>query len=102
VNVNGVPLNVGSHCQTATPFTLALTGVQPSYNVGAQYGVLTGMVTIPAFKGCGVAENLDPIFTASVSGPGNFVKVNQAVICTPANPTPPPNGCPPAKPIPKH
>jgi hypothetical protein len=98
VDVNGVPLNVGPHCQTATPFTLALRGVQPSYNISAQHGVLTGMVTIPPFKGCGVAENLDPVFNATVSGPGNFVKVTQAVLCVPVTHT----VCPPRKPIPKH
>jgi hypothetical protein len=100
VDVNGVPLNVGPHCQTATPFTLALRGVPPSYNVSLQFGVLTGVVTIPPFKGCGVAENLDPVFNATVSGPGNFVKVTQAVLCTPT--IAPPNGCPPVKPKPKH
>jgi hypothetical protein len=97
VDVNGVPLNVGPHCQTS-PFNLVLTGVPPTYNVASQYGVLTGTVTVPPFTGCGVGENLDSIFTASVSGPGNFVKVTQAVFCTPVNG----GGCPPAKPHPKH
>ena len=96
VDVNGVPLNVGAHCQTS-PFNLELLGLPPAYNVGSQYGVLTGTVTVPAFHGCADGtENLDPIFTASVSGPGNFVKVTQGVICTPTS------GCPPAKPKPVH
>jgi hypothetical protein len=98
VDVNGVPLNVGPHCQTTTPFNLDLLGLPPSYNVGSQYGVLTGTVTVPPFTGCGVGENLDSIFTASVSGPGNYVKVTQAPFCTPASG----GGCPPAKPHPKH
>jgi hypothetical protein len=99
VAVNGVPLNVGPHCQTATPFNLVLTGVPPAYNVSLIQGVLTGTVTIPPFKGCqDGTENLDPIFTATVSGPGNFVKVTQAPLCTPATG----GGCPPVKPVPVH
>jgi hypothetical protein len=98
VHVNGVPLNVGPHCQTS-PFDLDLTGLPPAYNIGAQFGVLTGTVTVPQFHGCADGtENLDPIFTASVSGPGNFVKVTQAPFCTPVNG----GGCPPAKPKPVH
>jgi hypothetical protein len=103
VAVNGVPLNVGPHCQTATPFELALTGVPPSYNVPAIHGVLTGTVTIPPFTGCANGtDNLDSIFTASVSGPGNFAKVTQAPLCAPLPHLPPPPGCPPVKPKPKH
>ena len=99
VDVNGVPLNVGAHCQTATPFNLELTGIPPAYNVGLIQGVLTGTVTVPPFSGCSDGtENLDPIFDATVSGPGNFVKVTQAPICTPTTG----GGCPPAKPVPKH
>jgi hypothetical protein len=97
VDVNGVPLNVGPHCQTATPFNLELTGVPPSYNVGAQFGVLTGTVTVPPFTGCGVGENLDSIFTASVSGPGNYTKVTQGEFCVVNNKV----VCPPPKPFPK-
>jgi hypothetical protein len=94
VKVDGVPLNVGPHCQT-TPFNLKLEGVPPSYSVQTIQGVLTGTATVPAFTGCGVDENLDPIFNASVSGPGNSVKILQAVPCTPATAS----GCPTAKPI---
>jgi hypothetical protein len=99
VDVNGVPLNVGPHCQTATPFDLALIGTPPTYNVSLIHGVLTGTVTVPKFSGCNDGtENLDPIFDATVSGPGNFVKVTQATVCTPNTR----GGCPPAKPVPKH
>ena len=100
VSVNGVPLNVGPHCQTATPFNLELTGVPPSYNIPKIHGVLTGTVTIPSFSGCANgADNLDPIFNATVSGPGNFAKVTQAVPCFRSPPGP---VCPPRKPTPKH
>jgi hypothetical protein len=99
VAVNGVPLNVGPHCQTVTPFNLVLTGLPPAYNVGLIEGVLTGTVMVPPFSGCSDGtENLDPIFNATVSGPGNFVKVTQATLCTPLTG----GGCPPAKPVPTH
>jgi hypothetical protein len=99
VAVNGVPLNVGTHCQTATPFELMLSGTPPTYNVGLIKGVLTGTVTVPKFSGCNDgSEKLDPIFDATVSGPGNFVKVTQGALCSPEVGS----GCPPPKPIPKH
>jgi hypothetical protein len=100
VSVNGVPLNVGPHCQTANPFNLELTGVPPSYNISKIHGVLTGTITIPSFSGCSSgADDLDPIFNATVSGPGNFAKVTQAVPCFRSPPGP---VCPPRKPTPKH
>jgi len=92
VEIDGVPLDAGPHCQTATPFNLALTGLPPAYNVSRIQGALTGTATIPPFKGC--ASGLDPVFTTSVSGPGNFVKLIQAPLCTPETG----HGCPPAKP----
>ena len=100
VDVNGVPLNVGPHCQTA-PFNLELVGLPPTYSVATLQGVLTGTVTVPSFSGCSNGpEDLDPLFNATVSGPGNFVKITQAPFCTP-NVTGAP-GCPPVKPVPTH
>jgi hypothetical protein len=100
VSVNGMPLNVGPHCQTATPFDLELTGVPPAYNISRIHGVLTGTATIPPFSGCANGpDNLDTIFNATVSGPGNFVQVTQAVPCFSSPPGP---VCPPRKPIPVH
>ena len=97
VLVNGVPLNVGNNCQTQTPFPLVLTGKPPyTLQLGGQ---LTGTINIPPFSGCGVGENLNPIFDATVSGPGNFVKLTQGNLCTPG---PPPFGCPPLPPTPVH
>jgi hypothetical protein len=95
VKVNGVPLNVGNNCRTVNPFVVAVSGSSPQYNI-ITGGPLTGTVTIPNFTGCGVGENLNPIFNASISGPGNFVKLTQGVLCTPTSG----NGCPPAKPKP--
>lgn len=81
VLVNGKPLEVGPHCQTVTPVAVTLTGKSPEYTVNTG-GPLTGYATFPAFGGCGVGEDLDPLFTASISGPGNFMKLIQGVPCT--------------------
>jgi len=83
VTVNGVPLDVGSHCETPA-FDVILTGsnaTNPQYSI--QFGgPLTGMATIPHFKNCGVGENLDPIFNAAISGPRNFTILTQGALCT--------------------
>jgi len=98
VTVNGVPLSVGLHCETA-PFDVILTGSSastPPYSFTAG-GPVTGTVTIPQFTGCGVGENLDPLFNGSISGPGNFTLLTQGVVCQQGSP---PIGCPPKAPEP--
>ena len=81
LTVNGTRLNVGRHCQTAVPAKLVLkANSQGQYSV-LDGGVLSGFVTIPSFTRCGVGENLDPLLNASVSGPGNFVKLTQGPTC---------------------
>jgi hypothetical protein len=83
VKVNGAQLNVGSHCETP-PFDAVVTGTsasKPPYSV--QFGgPLTGMVTVPPFKNCGVGENLNPIFNAAISGPQNFNLLTQGELCS--------------------
>jgi hypothetical protein len=83
VTVNGVPLDVGSQCETPS-FDVILTGssaTTPPYSI--QFGgPLTGTATIPHFKNCGVGENLDPIFNAAISGPRNFTVLTQGPLCT--------------------
>jgi hypothetical protein len=82
VRANGVPLNVGSNCQTA-PFDALLTGNNasiPPYVVTTG-GPITGLVNVPPFSGCGVGENLDPIFNAAISGPRNFNLLTQGPVC---------------------
>ncbi|MFI6649338.1 DUF6801 domain-containing protein [Streptomyces sp. NPDC050529] len=87
VKVNGVPLDVGNNCRTERPFTLPLEGVGnvvggvlDGYQLTAG-GPLTGSVTIPPFQGCGVGEDLDSLFTASLSGVPGFVKQMQGAPC---------------------
>ncbi|MCX4722647.1 DUF6801 domain-containing protein [Streptomyces sp. NBC_01306] len=95
VKVNGTPLDVGSACRTATPYKVVLNG-------GAKYtnvfygGTLDGTIDIPKFSGCGAnGEDLDPLFTASLSGPGNSIEMNQGTTCIPDSPN---NLCPPDMP----
>ncbi|PNV34734.1 hypothetical protein C1708_22470 [Streptomyces sp. DH-12] len=107
LEVNGVPLDVGSGCRTEKP--LRSTDPDPAnhpgdhlvmYGKGEQKyaedatgymlltgGPLTGEATIPAFTGCGGGrEDLDRLLTASVSGPGNHIKQIQGQTCTPSAP----------------
>ncbi|MGD9483278.1 DUF6801 domain-containing protein [Streptomyces sp. TRM70308] len=78
--VNGVPLPVGPDCRTSEPIPVRLSGQAPHYDVLGG-GLLTGEIDLPAFTGCGVGEDLDPLFTASVSGPGNHLRLNQGPVC---------------------
>ncbi|MGW8327237.1 DUF6801 domain-containing protein [Streptomyces sp. NPDC055897] len=101
VKVNGTPLDVGPNCRTSGPVYSAdpdparntkdhmvLLGevkkgtdtVWRGYSLSGG-GPLNGSVTIPPFTGCGVGEDLSPLFTASVSGPANTVKQNQGAPC---------------------
>ncbi|WP_329236247.1 hypothetical protein OG417_31515 [Actinoallomurus sp. NBC_01490] len=96
VRINGVPLDVGADCTTAQPMKLQLsasTNDDPTYVVNSG-GFLTGTATIPPFQGCGVGESLDPLFTASLSGPGNYIRITQGQICDADHPFRPPTPCP--------
>ncbi|MEU9461832.1 DUF6801 domain-containing protein [Streptomyces sp. WC2508] len=99
VEVNGEPLDVGPNCRSASPMTLQLVGKGASGAGGPEGytvktgGPLTGYADVPPFTGCGVTEDLDNLFTASVSGKGNYTKMMQSPLCVegvPANcPEPP-------------
>ncbi|MCX0247230.1 DUF6801 domain-containing protein [Streptomyces drozdowiczii] len=103
VKVNGTPLDVGSNCRTEKPFKVVLNGGSAYINV-ALGGRLDGEVTIPPFSGCGTdGEDLDPLFTAAISGPGNRIFMNQGPTCIPSFPEssycpPPPAELPGTKP----
>ncbi|MFH9611888.1 DUF6801 domain-containing protein [Streptomyces sp. NPDC017448] len=107
VEVNGVPLDVGPDCRTERPFEQVLRGYGQSipkagYTV-AGGGPLTGYAHIPPFEGCGVGEDLDPVFTSAVSSSGkkadNYTKMTQAPLCVATDPTS--VNCPPKKPEPE-
>lgn len=105
VVVNGVPLAIGPHCRPVSTARLTLTGkgdntIPPRGYTVPSGGPLTGSLTIPAFTDCGVTENLDPLLTGSISGPGNFVLMTQGKLCGPAQPQS--WTCPPPVPKPIH
>lgn len=104
VAVNGVPLDVGPDCGTDQPVKAVLTGRGHNGPPPTGYtldlgGPLTGDVTIPPFRHCGAGENLDPLFDAAISGPGNFQLMTQGTLCTPQQGGKP--GCPPTVPRPR-
>ncbi|WP_411080373.1 DUF6801 domain-containing protein [Streptomyces sp. cmx-18-6] len=107
VEVNGVPLDVGPDCRTVRPFEQVLKGYGQSYPPAgylvATGGNLTGNAHIPPFKGCGVDEDLDPLFTSAISSSGkkadNYTKMTQAPLCVATNPDGP--DCPPRIPQPE-
>lgn len=96
VRVDQVPLHVGPRCRTATPMHLHLVGISPQYNLFTG-GPLDGKVTIPPFTGCGIGrDDLDPLLTGTISGPGNPLHMIQGILGT-WNPALPHdcNGCRP-------
>ncbi|MFE2731082.1 hypothetical protein [Streptomyces sp. NPDC059349] len=109
VRVNGTPLEVGPDCRTRgslyssdpdpaqdTKDHVHLLGTvirtpptQTGYTLTTG-GPLTTTLTIPAFSGCGVGEDLDALLSASISGPDNFAKQIQGQTCaTEVMPRPP-------------
>jgi hypothetical protein len=104
VDVNGVPLAIGPRCRPVRSPLLTLVGhgdntLPPTGYTVPTGGPLSGQLTIPAFTDCGVTQNLDPLLTGSISGPGNYVLMTQGKLCGPAHP----QGwtCPPPVPKPK-
>ncbi|MDD9380454.1 hypothetical protein M8Z33_28125 [Streptomyces sp. ZAF1911] len=102
VEVNGTRLDVGPSCRTRTPLSSPepdpakypgphlvmlgkgqlINGTDATGYVLTSGGPLTGEVTIPAFTGCGTGgEDLDRLLTASISGPGNYIKQIQGQTC---------------------
>ncbi|MFJ9785142.1 DUF6801 domain-containing protein [Amycolatopsis sp. NPDC101161] len=104
VKVNGVPLDAGPDCVSATPmpidmigeydpFTGGLIGTDPA-NADPKYRGFT----LPPFKNCGAAEKLSSLFTGQNSGPGNQASARLTIIqlCMEADH----RNCPPVAPIP--
>ncbi|WP_326701023.1 hypothetical protein OG909_29235 [Streptomyces sp. NBC_01754] len=103
VQVNGVPLDVGPGCHTVEPVKQVLhafgTSNPPTGYTVERGGTMDGETYVPAFTGCGVGEDLSPLLTASISGPGNYIKITQAPLCVLTNPTS--EHCPAKKPVPE-
>jgi hypothetical protein len=95
--VNGTPLKVGPNCRTADKMLLIAHGrsdSDPPYLLDSG-GQLTATVAIPEFTGCGTdGDDLDRLLTASISGPGNFLRLLQGTLCDPAR-NDPVTPCPP-------
>lgn len=96
VKVNGVPLDVGPNCRTATPTKIDL--VSDAWDA-SQGGLLhtdpkaaeekyRGF-TLPPFTGCGVTEQLSPLVTGLNSGQGNQICVVARAVSVPLDPNAP-------------
>ncbi|UQS25771.1 hypothetical protein L1857_24660 [Amycolatopsis thermalba] len=69
VRQDGVPIAVGANCRTVSPLVIPMKG-QTSLLPGSK-STIESTFDIPAFSGCGVSEDLDPLLTGLISGPGN-------------------------------
>ncbi|GAB3575516.1 hypothetical protein GCM10027445_38110 [Amycolatopsis endophytica] len=72
VKQDGVPLAVGENCRTVSPLVIPMKG-QTSLVPGSQ-STIESSYEIPPFTGCGVTEDLDPLLTGLISGPGNTMR----------------------------
>lgn len=80
VKVDKVPLEVGPNCRTATSALVHVKALLPLVKPGAPK-VVTSSFTLPAFAGCGVTEDLSPLMTGLVSGPGNTLTTTLTLRC---------------------
>lgn len=75
--VHGMPLDVGPNCRS-DEVTIVQSG---PFSSPLSTGTISGTFTIPPFHHCGVTENLDPLFTGLVSGPGNTLRTMLTFLC---------------------
>lgn len=68
LNIAGLPIPVGSQCQTTAPATITVSS-QPGFNL-LSGGTLAGTYTIPQFSHCGLETSL---INLTVPGPGNTI-----------------------------
>lgn len=83
VRVDGVPLNVGPSCQSATPALIDMNArlVFKRDTDSVKPVKVKSTFTLPKFSGCGVTENLDPLLTGLISGPGNTMTTTLVLRC---------------------
>jgi hypothetical protein len=65
----GVPVPVGSSCETTQPAIVSVSGKPPAFNI-LKGGNLTGTYTIPQFANCGLATTL---INLTIPGAGNTI-----------------------------
>jgi len=70
LKVAGLPIPVGSSCQTSTPITFTVNS-QPGFNV-LNGGVVAGTYTIPQFSHCGFATLM---INLTLPGSGNTISL---------------------------
>ncbi|TCO46507.1 DUF6801 domain-containing protein [Actinocrispum wychmicini] len=75
---SGTILNVGPNCQATVTLTLVSEPDkwQSSPQDGGDAGDVDADFTLPEFTGCGVTEDLDPLLTGLLSGPGNHISLH--------------------------
>ncbi len=100
VKVNGVSMHLGAGCHTTRPLNVVLTGRQdeglpgddgrPDYTIASGGPLVDDNLVIPPFTGCVTpgGDNLNSLFTASLSGPGNTLNFVQAPLCSMDGTTP--------------
>ncbi len=88
--VDGKVLDVGPNCRTAQSVAVNIKALVPLAFPAPPVKVTSTFAT-PAFAGCGVREDLIPLLTGLVSGPGNTLVTNLRLRCV--GDGPPPNGC---------
>ncbi|WP_331477349.1 DUF6801 domain-containing protein [Amycolatopsis sp. CA-230715] len=85
--VDGVPLDVGPNCRTATPVNIHLKqeiDLRPPKSGGKPTPVST-TYEIPPFAGCQGSEDVSKLLTGLISGPDNPLTMTLNVRCTPAD-----------------
>ncbi|ONF63458.1 hypothetical protein [Amycolatopsis keratiniphila] len=88
--VDGKVLDVGPNCRTARSVAVNIKALVPLAFPAPPVKV-TSTFTTPGFAGCGVREELRPLLTGLVSGPGNTPVTDLRLRCV--GDGPPPNGC---------
>ncbi|WAL69437.1 hypothetical protein ORV05_17235 [Amycolatopsis cynarae] len=75
---DGQPIAVGPDCRTRSPLVIPMRG-QTALTPGAK-STIESTFDIPPFTGCGVGEDLDPLMTGLISGPGNTMKTTLTTV----------------------
>jgi hypothetical protein len=70
LTVAGLPVPVGSACESATPATVTVNS-EPGFSI-VDGGSLSGTYTIPLFAGCGLET---PVLNLTIPGPGNTISL---------------------------
>ncbi|HET9143027.1 hypothetical protein [Actinophytocola sp.] len=68
-----IDIGVGDHCRTEVSAAIPFEGV--IHPVPGAVSQISTIFEIPRFSGCGTREDLDPLITGLVSGPGNDLRL---------------------------